>query len=204
MRSESRPHPTGGTLASRVHPDFKKAVRLLDHGQAGQALVLAESMIRSEDASERLDGYVCRGFVYEDGGAEVAVDLDRSLDSFRRASLLAPNAFTFLHMARVCLKRRDPAQALRFLEISAEYEILPETLLGFAQWHEESDPMDLSLAKSYYVKAALKGRFAGFFGYSRVARVAGQPCRALWMDVLRIVCGPLIALAIGARAQFKF
>lgn len=177
---------------------------MLERGQAGQALALAEDLIRSEDEMDRLDGYTCRGMVFEDGGLDLAVDLDKSLDSYRRASLIAPNAISFLHMARVSLRRREFSQALRYLEISAGYEVTPEILLGFAQWSEESDPADYKMAKSYYVKAALRGRFAGFFGYSRVARAAGQPLRALAMDVVRILCGPLIALAIGTRARFPF
>lgn len=188
----------------KAHPDFKRGVRLLDRGQSGQALSLAEGLIGSSEEMDRLDGYTCRGMVFEDGGLDVAVDLDESLESYRRASLVFPNAISFLHMARVSLKMREFAQAERFLEISAGYEVSPETLLGFAQWFEDSDPPQMERAKSYFVRAALRGRFAGFFGYSRVSRAAGQPLRALAMDALRIFCGPLIALAIGKRAQFKF
>lgn len=177
---------------------------MLERGEAAQALALAEDLIRSEDEMDRLDGYTCRGMVFEDGGLDVTADLDKSLDSYRRASLIAPNAVSFLHMARVSLRRKEFSQALRYLEISAGYEVTPEILLGFAQWFEESDPVDSRMAKSYYVKAALRGRFAGFFGYSRVARAAGQPLRALAMDVVRILCGPLLALAIGTRARFQF
>lgn len=188
----------------RVHPDFRKGVRLLEQGQAGQALRLAEALIRSEDEMDRLDGYSCRGMVFEDGGLDVAIDLERSLDSYRRASLIVPCAVSFLHLARISLKQKDFAQSWRFLEISSGYEVTPEILLGYAQWFEESVPMDAEKAMFYYWKAALRGRFAGFFGYSRVARSAGQPLRALSMDVLRILTGPLIALAIGVRAQYQF
>lgn len=188
----------------KVHRDFKIGVRLLERGQAAKALALAEDLIRSEGELDRLDGYTCRGMVFEEGGVDVEVDLDRSLDSYRRASLIAPNAITFLHLARVCLRRKDFPQALRFLEMSAGYDVTPEILLGFAQWFEESDPGDSRKSKSFYLKAALRGRFSGFFGYSRVARAAGQPWRALAMDVARIVCGPFIALAIGKRARFSF
>lgn len=188
----------------KVHRNFRVGVHLLEKGQAVQALALAEELIRSDDEMDRLDGYSCRGMVFEDGGLDVAVDLDKSIDSYRRASLIAPNAVTFLHLARVTLKRKEFSQSLRFLEISAGYEETPELLLGFAQWFEESDSPDYGMAKSYYAKAALRGRFVGFFGYSRVARVVGQPLRALAVDVLRILSGPFIALAIGARARFQF
>jgi len=39
------------------------------------------------------------------------------------------------------------------------------------------------MAKSYYIQAAIRGRFAGFFGYSRVARLLDSP-RARWRWLL--------------------
>ena len=189
---------------SKVHPDFQRAVRLLERGQAGQALVLADSLIKSSDEMSRLDGYMSRGMVFEDGGVDVEIDLERSLDSYRRASLIVPDAVTFLNLARVSLKQRNFAVALKFLEISAEYEVLPETLLGFGAYYEAVVPMDGEAAKSHFMKAAMKWRFAGFFGYSRVARAMGQPVRAFLMDCLRIAAGPWIALAVGTRARFPF
>lgn len=42
------------------------------------------------------------------------------------------------------------------------------------------------------------------FGYSRVAPAAGQPLRALAVDIAHILSGPLIASAIGTRARFQF
>lgn len=189
---------------SKVHPDFKRAVHLLEIGQAGEALVLANSLIESSDEMSRMDGYMSRGMVFEDGGFDVDVDLEKSLDSYRRASLIVPDAVPFLSLARVSLKQRNYPAALKFLEISAEYEVLPETLLGFGAYFEEVVPMDGERAKSYFMKAALRGRFSGFFGYSRVARAIGQPIRAFMMDCLRIATGPWIALAIGTRARFPF
>lgn len=188
----------------RVHSDFKRAVGLLDKAEAAQALALGQQLIGSLEESERLDGYLCLGFVYEDGGTGFAPDLDKSLDSFRRASLIAPNAITFLNLARVSLKQQEHAAALRFLQISADYEVTPETLLGFGHYFEVHLPAEAAKAQSYYIKAALRGRFAGFFGYSRVARASGQKVRAFLMDCVRIVSGPFIALAIGARARFQF
>lgn len=189
---------------SKVHSDFKRAVRLLEDKRAGEALSLADALISSSDERNRLDGYMCRGMVFEDGGIDVEVDLEKSLDSYRRAALIVPDAVTFLSLARVSLRRRDYPGAFRFLEISTEYGVLPETVLGFAAYYEEVSPMDGVRAKRCYMKAAMRGRFSGFFGYSRVARAMGQPIRAMLMNCLRIATGPLIALAIGSRARFQF
>lgn len=189
---------------TNVSDEFRFAVALLEQGRATEALSLAESLITSKDERCQLDGYMCRGMIYEDGGTDLCVDLDRALDDYRRASLIAPNSMTFMSLARVSLKRRDFAETLRFLQISKEHEMTPEVLLGFAQYFEELVPMDASEAKSYFLRAALKGRFAGFFGYSRVSRKTGQPVRAGVMDALRLLVGPFIALAIGARARYQF
>ncbi len=188
----------------KVHSDFKRAVRLLDQAEVAQALALGQQLIGSLEESDRLDGYLCLGFVYEDGGPGFAPDLDKALDSFRRASLIAPNAITFLNLARVSLKQKEHAAALRFLYLSADYEVMPETLLGFGHYFEAHLPSGSAKARAYYIKAAMRGRFAGFFGYSRVARASGQVVRAFLMDLLRIVFGPFIALAIGTRARFQF
>lgn len=188
----------------RVHPDFRVATRLLGEREASQALAIAEALVASDDVEDRLDGYMCRAFVYEDGGKGVQIDLVRSMNDFRQASILSPGAITYLNLARIALKRKRFSESLKFLELSASYEVSPELMLGYGHYFEECEPMDAVRAKKYFFQAAGYGRFAGFFGYSRVARKAGQHFRALGMDCTRVSLGWLIALAIGARAQFKF
>lgn len=183
---------------------FKSAMGLLSEGSARQALLLAEAMISSEDESERLDGYLCRGMVYEDGGAGVDMDLAVSLDSYRRVSLIAPCSIAFSNLARVSMKLGDFSRVLRYLESAAEFEVTPELILGFAKFYEECSPADGLTAKRLYIKAAFKGRFAGFFGYSRVARKMGQYGRALAVDCIRVMLGPLMALLLGKKAQYQF
>lgn len=188
----------------RAGSDFKLAVRLLEKGKAVEALVLAQQLVASPDEDARIDGFMCLGYLYEQGGADMEPDFDKSLDSYRRASLIAPHGITFLDLARISLKRKDFPAALRFLDISAGYEITPETQLGYGQYFEEVIPPDAEKAKSHFARAALRGRFAGFFGYSRIARASGQHGRAMLMDCARIAAGPFIALAIGVRAQYRF
>lgn len=189
---------------SRVSSDYRSAVRLLDEGEARKALQLAESLIASTDEGSRIEGYMCRGMIHEEGGDGVPVDLEKSMDSYRRVSLIAPGAIPFLNLARVSLKRKSFVEAFRFLNASASFEVSPETLLGYGHYFEECDSKEPEKAKEYFFKAAMRGRFAGFFGYARVARASGQHLRALLMDCTRIASGPLIALAIGSRARFQF
>ncbi len=102
------------------------------------------------------------------------------------------------------MKLGDFSRALRYLESAAEFEVAPELILGFAKFYEECSPADGLAAKRLYIKAALKGRFAGFFGYSRVARKMGQHGRALAVDCIRVMLGPLMALLLGKKAQYQF
>ncbi len=147
---------------------------------------------------------MCRAFVYEDGGKGVQVDLVKSMNDYRQASILSPGAMTFLNLARVSLKRKRFSESLKFLDLSSSYEMSPELILGYGQYFEECEPMDAAKAKKFFLQAAGYGRFAGFFGYSRVARKSGQHFRALGMDCARLMLGWLVALAIGARARFQF
>lgn len=114
----------------KVHQKFMIGVRLFEEGHMVQALALAEELIRSEDEMDRLDGYSCRGMFFEDGGLDVAVDLGTSIDGYRRASLITPNAVASQHLARVTLKRKELSQSLRFLEISARYDGLFSALFA--------------------------------------------------------------------------
>lgn len=187
-----------------VHPDFRRAVRLLEGGQTREALGLSDALIASDCERTRLDGYMCRGMVFEDGGDGIDIDLEKSLESYRRASLIAPGAITFLSMARVSIGLGDFAGAYKFLQLSESYEVSPELLLGFAYYFEQVSPVNTEKAMDFYFRAAMKGRFAGFFGYSRVARTSGKNSKALLMDCLRLLTGPFIALAIGKRARYQF
>lgn len=189
---------------TRAGNSFRDAILLLKKSEASDALLIAESLIDSGNESTRLDGYVCRGMIYEDGGQDIEIDLPASLDSYRRASLIAPGSMTFLHLARVLLKMGDPAAAYRYLEASSSYGTTPELLLGFATYHEEHVPMHSEEAKLFYRRVALRGLFSGFFGYARVSRKNGQNGRAFAMDCMRIILGPFIALVLGARARYQF
>ncbi|MEN5003640.1 hypothetical protein [Stenotrophomonas indicatrix] len=189
---------------SSTSEEFKVAMDLLSAGKADKALSLADSLIESEDESRRLDGYLCRGMVYEDGGEGVCVDLDVALDSYRRVSLISPSSIAFSNLARVSMKLKDFSRAIRYLRIAGEFEMTPEVILGFALFYEESSPFDGAAAKRLYLRAALNGRFAGFFGYSRVARKLGERGRALAVDCIRVLFGPVIALLVGRKSQFQF
>lgn len=98
--------------------------------------------------------------------------------------------------------RAEKAKA--YLNEAARMEKSAEVLLGYAAFFHRGPGRDPRRAKSYYVRAALLGRFQGFFGYSKISRELGQLGRAALVDVVRILVGPFLALVLGARARGSF
>lgn len=183
---------------------FADAMRYLDEGRAEEALRIGESLVRSTDEGDRLSGYLCRGFVYEDGAVDFNIDLDRAMYNYLQASLIAPDPITYAYLARVSMKKGEYPYALRYLNESASMGSSIESILGFAHYYREKPNKELEVSKRFYLRAALRGRFSGFFGYSQVAREAGQTIRAIAMDVVRVILGPFIAIVMGVKARDRF
>ncbi|MEG2802998.1 hypothetical protein [Stenotrophomonas sp.] len=186
---------------------FLHAMRLLDDGRAQEALQIGNALVSSDDEGDRLSGYLCLGFTYEDGGEGHRPDMERAIHNYRQAALIAPDPVTFCCLARSSMKRSDGdgyQDALRFLQEAAKLRLTPAVALGFAHYHRVKPHRDLEEAKKFYLRAAVSGRFSGFFGYSAVARELSQQGRALVADCIRTVLGPLIALLLGRRAQDRF
>ncbi len=186
---------------------FSKAIRLLDEGRAHEALQVASLLLSSDDEGDKLSGYLCRGFAYEDGGEDLQPDLEKATHNFRQAALIAPDAITFCYLARTSMKRGGDSgysHALIYLRHAADIAMTADVILGFAHYHHTKPDRDADCAKRFYLRAACRGRFAGFFGYSEVSRELGQHIRARAVDCIRIALGPFIALLIGRRAQDTF
>lgn len=96
------------------------------------------------------------------------------------------------------------SDALKHLKHAADFAMAAEVVLGFAHYHRTKPEKDVKCAKRFYLRAAVRGRFNGFFGYSEVARELGQNNRARAVDGIRVILGPVIALLIGSRAQDAF
>lgn len=186
---------------------FAKAMRLLDDGRAKEALEIGERFVLSDDEGDRLSGYLCRGLAYEDGGQDLQPDVEKAIHNYRQAALIIPDPISFCHLARASMKAGTGdgyEAAFKYLQEAARTSLTPEVALGFAQYYRTKSGSDLDLAKKFYLKAAVRGRFGGFFGYSEVAREAGQNVRAFAVDCIRIALGPLMALLLGRRAQDRF
>lgn len=185
---------------------FKKAMRMLDEGHAQSALAVGHELLRSDDEAYKLSGHLCVGLIYEEGGNDLVQDLDRATYHYHHASALSPDPIPFSYLARATMKRGPSGYTLayKYLVEARKLGEPSEVLLGFATYYRTKPDKDLTSAKRYYLRAALQGRFAGFFGYSSVSRELGQKVRALLMDCLRLVVGPFLALLIGRAAQDRF
>ena len=186
---------------------FKEAMRLLEEGRAQAALQCADELVSSESEADRLSGYLSRGWVYEEGGPDLAIDLDRAIHNYLQVALIAPDWVSYANLARANLKKGGEcgfANAFKYLQECSKIKLTPEILLGFAIYHREKPDRDLEKAKEFYLRAALKGRFTGLFGFSEVARELRQYFRAAVADCIRITLGPIVVLFIGSRARDTF
>lgn len=182
-------------------------MRLLEEGHPQAALECAEELVSSDLEADRLSGYLSRGWIYEDGGPGLDVDLNRAFNNFLQVTLIAPDSVSYANLARVSMKmggERGFADGFKYLNLAADRECTPEVLLGYATYYREKPSPDLQKARDFYLRAALRGRFAGFFGFSRVSRELHQHVVALGADAVRIVLAPLLAVLIGSRTRNTF
>lgn len=183
---------------------FAKAMKLLEAGHAGEALEIGNELVDSPDQADRISGYLCLAYVYEDGGEGVEQDLARAVFHFRQVSLFVDHAGPLCNIARVEFKQGHFDACLTYLERAGQIQQMPIVLLGLAHYHRFKPSPELALSKRYYLHAAMQGRFAGMFGYSNAARELDQPARALLMDGVRVLTGWFVALVLGSAATESF
>lgn len=150
-------------------------------------------------------GYFLKGLLYEYGAEGIPVDLAAATDCYRRASRLAHrDAFPFLGMARVLMKQgsENRADVLTLIQSASDANHTPEVDLAFARYFEIEN--QISDAKKFYFVAAVKGRFAGYFGLASVLRKDGHRVQATAVDGLRLLAGPLLLVFLGKTARSSF
>lgn len=188
-------------------PEFYSKARLaLREGRATDLLELSRQLLESKHDDVIIPGYMFRGNAYEIGGQGLEIDLDTSLDAYRHVAVLQSSSIIYIYMARVCMKQGgvNHEQAIKYLKEAEKIGNPPELYLAYGFFYENSQSKDYDLARYYYLQAAKKGRFHGFFGFSRVSRLLGQHGRAFAMDLARIVTGPLVFLILGRSASKDF
>jgi len=185
---------------------LQKAQNAFRSRQGLKALHLLEAILAHGDSPDDAASHLLRGLIYEFGCEDVAVDLARAIGSYRAASNLIGNSdpIPFLYLARSLMKqgKDNYSGAFKAIQNACAARWTPECHLALGYFYEQSD--DLDAARRHYGKAALNGRFAGFFGLSTVLRKSGKTTQAVLVDVCRILMGPLIFLVLGKRATSSF
>jgi TPR repeat protein len=186
---------------------FSHAMKLLDQGAAGQAFAIGEQLISSGDSAAIVSGFMCCGFALEQGGDSLPQDLDRALSYFMRAAVAVPHIEADLNIARVLIKRGNDAdvqRARKYLDDASRDGKSARINLGYAELYRTHKLRNVELELAHLSKAALRGRFAGFFGLARSLRREDRPVLALIVDTARVIVGPAIGLLLRAKAHERF
>lgn len=143
------------------------------------------------------------GLIYEFGGGGVEIDLSKAVEHYRKTAYKIPSSIGYIHLARALMKQGGERHhdALRYIEEAKSIQMVPEVDLAYAKYYEGGNDPDYARARHYYLRAALAGRFAGFFGYAAMSRKMDQKVRAAFVDGLRLVAGPFLFLLLGKKAS---
>lgn len=189
-------------MATQVLQNAQEAFR---SGKASEALKELDSLLR-EKSTDDAAGYLLRGLIHEFGGDDVCVDLVKAIESYMAASHLIQNSDSvpFLYLARASMKQGPGSysSALKYIEQARAIRHAPEVDLALASYYERTG--EFGAAHGYYKKAALNGRFAGFFGLSSVLRKRGKGLQAAIVDCSRILVGPVLFILLGKKARASF
>lgn len=190
----------------RKYERLKNAQEAFREGRASEALDELEALLKIGESTDDAAGYLLRGLIYEFGGNGISIDLVKAVENYRRASSLIHNSEVtpFLYLARASIKQGidEYPSALKYVREASSISHTPEVDLAFASYYEHIG--DLEAAQTYYKSAALRGRFAGFFGISGLLRRRGKTLEAAIVDFCRILIGPLLFLLLGRAARSSF
>ncbi len=150
--------------------------------------------------------HLLMGLIYEFGGDGIEVDLSRAIEHYRMMAYAISSPIGCIHLARALMKQGKESYptALRYLQEADRDGSTPELNLAYAKYYETAPAPNYEAARQYYLKAALRGRFMGFFGYAAMSRRLGQWFRAFLVDCTRIALGPFLFLFLGKATRKEF
>lgn len=149
--------------------------------------------------------YMLRGLIYEYGGEQVEVNFPLALSNYKNASALIRGEVSapHLYIARVLMKMKKIDEARSSLEAAKNICNSPEVELAYAYFYQNCI-RDVALCKSHYKRAAFRGRYAGFFGWSRLLKSEGKVVAAFFVDAVRIAMAPLLIALFGRSVMNSF
>lgn len=183
-----------------LHEIEKKADDAFRNKNYDELIDYTNILINSDNAGFQGSGYFLRGGYFESYGTD-SNDLIKAIENYNFAAQVNPSAEAYVAMAAVMyrLGKNNSESAIECLKEASRINHIPEVDLGFAYLYMRKNPPDYVLAKSFFLKAAFRGRIQGFLGYSYAARKLGQHFRALANDICRVISSPFVFLFIGKK-----
>jgi len=181
----------------------ERAVTALADAEYEDALAAASELVAAGEPW-LLDGLVGRALTLESWLSGPSDRLILAAADWQRMAEMAPAAVSYVGLARVLMKLGNREAAYSSLLEAKRYACTPEVLLAFAHYYRTAEPPDLSRAKAYFLRAALKGRTQGIRGYVEVAYELDQPYAAAAMVLIGLLATPVLALMFGTRRHAGF
>lgn len=151
-------------------------------------------------------GYYLKGLVLEYDVEREGTSLVEAVECYRMASHMIHNTdeYLFLSIARALLKQGPECRpaSLTYIRQASATRHTPEVDLAFARYFEIGG--DFGQARKHCIKAAIKGRVAGFFELASLLRQENRKLQAFAVDVVRLLAGPFLALVLGAKSRKSF
>lgn len=181
---------------------FALAWSLSESGNKRQAIELGQQLVRNGYQPAHL----LMGLIYEFGGDGINFDLSRAIEHYRMLVHAISSPIGYIHLARTLMKQGKESypMALKYLQEANKYGSTPELDLAYANYYETAPTPNYEAAKQHYLKAALRGRFMGFFGYAAMSRKSGKWFTAFLADCTRIMLGPFLFMLLGKTAKKGF
>lgn len=175
---------------------------------ASGALELLDQLQKSYGSEQDASSHLLRGLIYEYGGEGVEIDLVKAIANYRVVAMLilGSDPIPYLYLARALMKQgpQEYSEAFKYIQEADAVHHTPEVDLAFAYFYETAPVLNIYTARKYYLKAALSGRFAGFFGCAATLRKTNNKFIALIVDCVRVLLGPLLFLVFGKAARRSF
>jgi len=183
---------------------IEEALDALEQRRPQDALKALSSIVRNSPSAP---AHLLSGAIFEYGGPDVPIDLDRAISHYRCASHLIRNRDprTLLYLARAHMKLGPAryAQALRYIREAGNVKHIPDVDLAFAKYYDVAES-NVALATRYFARAAMRGSIAGALGLSRALRRSGFTGQAFAVDVMRVVATPLVLMLRGRESLRGF
>jgi tetratricopeptide (TPR) repeat protein len=190
-------------MKSELSSTLESAERAVERGDFATAAALADDLVQAGDQwlIEGLSLRATANELWTEGPEDRLLIAEKD---WRRIIDIAPASVAYQRLARVLLKGKSYAPAFECLMEASRRSPGPELNLGFAEYFRRKESPDLKVARSYYLRAAARGRTLGIRGYVEVSMETGKTFSAIFAVLLGLLATPFLALVLGERRHSGF